>query len=153
KNTAPAIVLSELAVYALARVRFRNVAKPTIQAVTAPALLVATALISMWVTRARDTSIGLNTANNVMQRGLGDDRKMSHFHARHGMPAGADVAELRGRNVLAKLDGRRLFRVNDRTNNYELMPGGDALLSWVSERGFGEYWTHLIFHEPRATFA
>jgi hypothetical protein len=153
-NTAPAIVLTALVAYAALRgrrVSMESASSATRAELVALPLLGAVAIAASVITQSRDTSVEINAANNVFARVLPDERLAAHFHERHGMPRGDYLEQLRGRNVLATLDGRPIFRTNPDTRNYELVPDRYGFLTWVKERGFREYWKHRLLHEPVAT--
>jgi hypothetical protein len=148
RNTAPAILFVEMAVFAVAVASAERVRRE------GPALgVVATVALASALIARQDTSLGINAANDVFQRVLPDAALVEHFHTTHGLPDSESIAALRGKTVVDRLDGRALFRTNWRTRSPVLVPGEDAFLLWVASRGFREYWTHLLVHTPFTTVA
>ena len=152
KNTAPAIVLAEIAAYGAVRAVREDCSRGVaVKALFPYAALALCAFSSMAVSQRWDTSVELNAANDVFRRVLPDPIAVLHFHARHDMPESPAIDELRGQYATSKLGGRAIFRINHATRNYELVPGDDPFLRWVAEDGFGHYVRHILFHEPMST--
>jgi hypothetical protein len=152
KNLAPPMALACLAVYAAYRFdagRVRRL-RTWLHVIASPEMLVAVAAIGAAVlTQRYDTSLELNAANNVFRRVLPDPALTAHFEAEHGLPSDPLRDVLRGRNVLAKLRGKPIYRVDPDTGNYELIDVG-PLSRWLVTSGEPEYVRHLALHPLEA---
>jgi hypothetical protein len=110
--------------------------------------LVGTALASIAVTAHTDTSLAINTVNNIYQRVLTDPVSTAHFQAKYGMPDGPFLEMCRGRNVLDRCLGQRILFVNPDSQNYDLRDDKQGFVRWVKQEGRRAYVSYLLWDDP-----
>jgi hypothetical protein len=155
KNVAPPVILAEILALALLRVAPSTLQEPATykRAATSPEFaLIVVSLAAATITHGYDTSVQLNAMNNTFQRVLPDDGRRAHFQERHEMPT-EDVLRFQAQNNLMKVDEQSLFHIDEDTRNYELARDVHPLVTWVADKGWGEYWEHLALHEPWFAYA
>jgi arylsulfatase A-like enzyme len=115
------------------------------------AVLVTCALASISLTARTDTSLEVNTVNNIYRRVLPVTELVDHFQAEHGMPGGAWLVACKGRYVLDPCTGERLLSLDPASRNYTLSDDRHGFVRWVREEGRRAYLTHFFWEDPGRT--
>ncbi|MBW2362930.1 MAG: sulfatase, partial [Deltaproteobacteria bacterium] len=146
RNLAPFTLLALLAVRLLAARRGPDRVRWGVYS-----LLVAASLASIAVTARHDTSLSVNTVNNIYRRVLPVPELVERFHAKHGMPDGPWVEACSGKYVLDPCIGRPLLTVDPVSRNYALLEDRQGFVRWARDAGRRAYLSHLFWDDPMRT--
>jgi hypothetical protein len=143
KNPAPFACLAMLGI--ALPLQFKSISGKHIAVYLSLGLL---SIISIVVTAKYDTSVHVNTVNNIFVRVLPDDDKVSLFHERYGMPVSEDLRSCSGKNVLACFGDSPLVTVGP-SRNYDIR-NDTEFSKWVHNQGRRAYVSYLL-SSPFAT--
>ena len=115
------------------------------------AVLVAASLGSIVVTARYDTSLSVNTVNNIYRRVLPVSGLVERYRTKYGMPSGPWVEACAGRYVLDPCTGRPILTVDPVSRNYALLEDRQGFVRWVRDAGRRAYLTHLFWDDPART--
>jgi hypothetical protein len=110
--------------------------------------LVGTALASIAVTAHFDTSLAINTVNNIYRRVLTNPVATAHFQAKYGMPDGPFLKACRGMHVLDLCLGQPILFVDPNSQNYDLRDDKQGFVRWVKQEGRRAYVSYLLLDNP-----
>jgi hypothetical protein len=115
-------------------------------------VLVVVSLTSIAVTLTYDTSIQINTVNNMYRRVFPDPAITTYFQTQHGMPVGPFVKQCQGAWIGEPCFGHSLITINPRTRNYELVADAFGFVKWVQQHGQHAYLQFLLWDSTMATY-
>ena len=120
-----------------------------------PVMLVA--VVSANFTRNHDTSLEMNTGNNMVSRVTSEDEQLGYFSERYGLPRGPWVDACRNYFLpyaaVSCFDHMELSTPNMSSYNYELRADDAGLSEWVRETGTGAWQRYILADRPFETAA
>jgi hypothetical protein len=147
KNTAPYLVLFQIGLFLL--LHGRGLERRTLGGLGA---IAATAVASVAVTAAFDTSLQINLVNNMYSRVFPHPAVTAHFHAKYGMPVGPFVERCRDGEINTPcFDGAVLYRIEPAARNYVLVDDRYGFARWVRAEGRWAWIRYLAWDAPGRT--
>lgn len=108
--------------------------------------LTVLSLASTWISLTYDTSIHVNTVNNVFAHVFPDPDLTKKFERQHGMPTGPFTYRCAQGNARSDFDGQPLLKIDWKTRNFDIRDDRFGFAQWIRERGRGAYARHLLFN-------
>jgi len=114
--------------------------------------LVIVSLASITLTHAYDTSLQINTVNNMYRRVFPDPAITTYFQTHYGMPVGSFVTQCQGAWIGEPCFGHSLITINPRSRNYELVADSFGFVTWVQQDGQQAYLRFLLWDSSMDTY-
>ena len=151
RNVAPYVALVSVVTWYLLSLRERPLL--SLLAMVLPVIIVAGASANF--TRHHDTSLQMNTANNMIRRVANDDQRLAYFRARYLLPTGPWVDACRNYSLpyaaTACFDHMELSTSNLSSYNYELRADDQGLSDWMQGVGTGAWQRYILIDRPLET--